>query len=131
MKYNESKISQCISQYMQGSTCSSRCRHSFTEHLRWLLLDICGSKHFFESCVYWWQSPCSLLRTPLKTRVKPQRQPLELFCKKSVLINLATITGKHRRWSLFLTDSLFLSGLPLLITYILAQINAYALVFVS
>ena len=60
------------------------CRPSFTEHLRWLLLDFRDSKHFFsaELGIYWTQSHRFLFRTPLKTRVKPQKQPLELFCKK-------------------------------------------------
>ena len=60
------------------------CSPSFTEHLRWLLLDFRDSKHFFsaELGIYWTQSHRFLFRTPLKTRVKPQKQPLELFCKK-------------------------------------------------
>ena len=80
------------------------CRSSFTEHLRWLLLDFPGSKYFFsaESGIYCWQSHRFLLRTSLTTRLKPQKQPLELFCKKGVLRNFANFTGKHLCWSLFL-----------------------------
>ena len=42
-----------------------------------------------ESGIYCWPSHRFLLRTPSKTRLKPQKQPLELFCKKVVLRNLA------------------------------------------
>ena len=82
------------------------CRSSFTEHLRWLLLDFPGSKYFFsaESGIYCWQSHRFLLRTSLTTRLKPQKQPLELFCKKGVLRNFANFTGKHLCWSLFLIE---------------------------
>ena len=62
-----------------------KCRPSFTEHLRQLLPDFQYRKHFFFSAelgIYWRQSHQFLFRTPLKTRVKPQKQPLELFCKK-------------------------------------------------
>ena len=37
-----------------------------------------------------------LIRTPLKTRVTPQQQPLELFFKNGVLINFENFTRKHR-----------------------------------
>ena len=33
--------------------------------------------------------------------MKLQKQPLEVFCKKSVLKNFTKFTGKHLRWSLF------------------------------
>ena len=33
--------------------------------------------------------------------VKYKEQPLEVFCKNSVIKNFANFTGKHRRWSLF------------------------------
>ena len=57
---------------------------SFTEHLQWLLLDFCSSKYFFQLnlVIYCWQSHRFLLRTPLKTPGKPQKQPVELFCEK-------------------------------------------------
>ena len=57
---------------------------SFTEHMRWLLLDFRDSKYFFsaESGIYCWQPHRFLLRTSLKTGVKPQKQPSELLCKK-------------------------------------------------
>ena len=45
-----------------------------------------------------------LLGTPLKIRVKRQKQPLKLFCKKGVLRNFANFTGKHLCWSLFLIE---------------------------
>ena len=88
------------------TTRAGPCRPSFTENLRWLLLDFCSGKHFFsaESGIYCWQSHRFLLRTPLKTLVKPQKQPRELFCKKGVLRNFANFTGKHRCWSLFLIE---------------------------
>ena len=78
---------------------------SLTEHLRWLLLGFHGSKYFFsaQSGIYCWRSHRFLLRTSLKTGVKLQMQPLELFCKKKgVLRNFANFIGKHKCWSLFL-----------------------------
>ena len=77
---------------------------SFTEHLQWFLLDFRDSKYFFsaESGIYCWQSHRFLLRTSLKTGVKPQKQPLELLCKKDVLRNFANFIGKHLCRSLFL-----------------------------
>ena len=45
-----------------------------------------------------------LPRIPLKTRVKPQRQSLELYCEKGVLRNFANFTGKYLCWSLFLIE---------------------------
>ena len=45
-----------------------------------------------------------LLGTPLKIRVKRQKQPLKLFCKKGVLRNFANFTGKHLCWSFFFID---------------------------
>ena len=76
---------------------------SFTEHQRWLLLDFCDSKYFFsaESGICW-QSYRFLPRTSLKTGVKPQKQPLELLCKKVVLRNFANFMGKHLCRSLVL-----------------------------
>ena len=38
------------------------------------------------------------------TTSKPQKQPLELFCKKVVLRNFANFTGKHLCWSFFLIE---------------------------
>ena len=57
-----------------------------------------------ESGIYCWPSHRFLLRTPSKTRLKPQKQPLELFCKKGVLRNFANFTGKHLCWSFFLIE---------------------------
>ena len=93
-------------QHWLENMCVSPCRPSFTEHLQWLLLNFRGSKYFFsaESGIYCWQSHRFLLRTPLKTLVKPQKQPRELFCKKGVLRNFANFTGKHLCWSLFLIE---------------------------
>ena len=53
-------------------------------------------KYFFsaESGIYYWQSKWFLLQTILKIRVKPQKQPLALFCQKVVLRNLAKV---HRK----------------------------------
>ena len=82
----------------------SPCSPSFTEHLRWLLLDFPDSKYFFsaESGIYCWQSHRFLLQTSLKTEVKPRKQPLELLYKKRVLRNFANFIGKHLCRSLFL-----------------------------
>ena len=35
-------------QYSQQNTCADRYSPSFTEHLRWLLLNFHGSKYFFQ-----------------------------------------------------------------------------------
>ena len=82
------------------------CRPSFTEQLSWLLQYFRGSKYLFsgESGIYCWPSHRLLLRTPSKTRLKPQKQLLELFCKKCVLRNFANFTGKHLCSSFFLTE---------------------------
>ena len=48
-----------------------------------------------ESDIYRWQSHRFLCRTPLKTRHKPQKQPLELFCEKGAFKYFSI-------WSLFL-----------------------------
>ena len=75
----------------------------FYRTLRWLLLDFRGSKYFFsgESGIYCGVSHRFLLRTPLKSRLKPQKQPLKLFCEKGVLRNFANFTGKHLCQSVF------------------------------
>ena len=95
-----------ISQYSQEDTCVGPCRPSFTEHIWWLLLDFCSSKYFFsgESGVYCWPSHGFLLWTPSKTRLKPQKQPLKLFCKKDTFRNFANFTGKHLCRSFFLIE---------------------------
>ena len=95
-----------ISQFSQENTCAGPCRPSLTEHLSWLLLDFRGSKYFFsgESGIYCGVSHRFLLRTPLKSRLKPQKQPLKLFCEKGVLRNFANFTGKHLCWSFFLIE---------------------------
>ena len=91
--------------------CAGPCRLSFTEHMRWLLLDFRGSKYIFsaESGIYCWQSHWFLLQTPLKTRVKPQKQPLELFCKKYVLRLGSHHCDNFHRSGFFWTDDFYLS----------------------
>ena len=65
-----------------------------------------GSKFIVaaEYGIYCWQSSRFLLWTPLKTRVKPQKWPLKLFCKKGVLRAFANFAGKRLCWSLFLIE---------------------------
>ena len=54
--FSEAAVHRCftkqvflkISQYSQEKTCAGRCIISFTEHLRWLLLDFRSSKYFFQ-----------------------------------------------------------------------------------
>ena len=93
-----------ISWYSQESNCAVPSRISFTEHLRWLLLDFRGSKCFFssESCINCWQWYQFLLGTPLKTRDRRQKQPLKLFCKKGFLRHFASLAEKRLCWSPFL-----------------------------
>ena len=64
---------------------------SFAEHLRWLLLNFCGSKYFFvaEHGIYCWQSR--------QFRSSHQRCSV----RKGVLRNFAILTGKHKCQSLF------------------------------
>ena len=95
-----------ISQYSQESTCSCPCWSFFTKHLWWLLLDFRSSKYFFsaESGIFCWQSLLFLPRTLLKTRVKAQKLPIELFCKKGAPRSFASFTGKKLCWSLLLTE---------------------------
>ena len=55
--------------------------------------------------IYCWQSHQFLFRTTLKTQVKSQEQPLQLFCKKKVVLRtFANFTGKHLCWSLLLLE---------------------------
>ena len=64
---------------------------SFTEHLRWLLLNFCGSKYFFvaEYGIYCWQSH----------RFRSSHQRCSV--RKGVLRNFAKLTGKHKCQNLF------------------------------
>ena len=58
-----------------------------------------------KSGMYWRKSHRFLSRTPLKTRAKPQKQSLQQFCKKKVVLrNFAHFIGKNLPWSLFLTE---------------------------
>ena len=57
-----------------------------------------------ESGIFCWQSLRFLPRTLLKTRVKAQKLPIELFCKKGAPRSFASFTGKKLCWSLFLTE---------------------------
>ena len=57
-----------------------------------------------KSGMHWRQLHRFLSRTPLKIRVKPQKQPLQLFCKKGVLRNFVNFIGKHLYQSLFLIE---------------------------
>ena len=95
-----------ISKYSQKNTCAGPCRSSFTEHLSWLLLHFRGSKYFFFRWIWYLLLTVTryLVRTPSKTRLKPQKQPLELFYKKSILRNFANFTGKHLCWNFFLIE---------------------------
>ena len=57
-----------------------------------------------ESGIYCWQSHLFLPRTPVETRVKRQKQPPKLLCKKGVFRNFASFTGRQLCWSLFLIE---------------------------
>ena len=75
---------------------------SFTEHLRWLLLNFCGSKYFFvaEYGIYCWQL--------YQFRSSHQRCSV----RKGALRNFAKLTGKHKCQSLYLIKlQAFCSGL--------------------
>ena len=70
-----------------------------------LLLDFRGSRFFSaEYGISSWRSHRFLFQNPLKTRVKPRKQSLELFYKKDVLTIFANVAGKHLCWSLLLID---------------------------
>ena len=77
---------------------------SFTEHLRWLLLDFRCSKYFFaaESGIYCWQSDRFLLRTFWKQELNLRSSHWISFVKKGVLRNFANCMRKHLCWSIFL-----------------------------
>ena len=94
-----------ILQYSQENTCAGPSGDllASTEHLSWLLQHFRGCRYFFsgESGIYSRPSHRFLLRTPSKTQLKPQKQSLELFCKKGVFRNF---TGKHLCWSFFLIE---------------------------
>ena len=47
--FSKAVVHRCFSQYSQENTCAGPGRPSFTEHLRWLLLDFRGSKNIFCS----------------------------------------------------------------------------------
>ena len=70
-----------------------------------MLLDFCGSIPFSTKCgMYWRKSHRFLSRTLLKTRVKPQKQPLQLFYKKGVLRNFINFIGTYLYRSFFLIE---------------------------
>ena len=91
-------------QYSQENTCAGPGRASFTEHLSWRAFR--GANSFFQVNLVFIADRHigNTTGTPSKTRLKPQMQPLELFCKKGVLRNFADFTGKHLCWSFFLTE---------------------------
>ena len=101
-----------LKNFAKFTTCAGPCRLSFTEHLQWLLLDIRDSKSCFsaEFGIYCWQSHRFLLRTPLKTRVKPQKQPLELFCKTYVLMLGSHHCHNFHRSGFFWSDDFYPSN---------------------
>ena len=58
--------------------------------------------HFLRS-IYKWISRLKWIKWgSLKSYENVQKQPLEVFYKKTVLINFATFIGKYLCWSLFL-----------------------------
>ena len=57
-----------------------------------------------ESGMYCWQSHLFLPRTPVETRVKRQKQPPKLLCKKGVFRNFACFAGRQLCWRFFLTE---------------------------
>ena len=77
---------------------------SFTELLRWLLLDFRDSKFLLsaESGIYCWQPHWFLLRTSLKQELNLGSSHWNCYVKKGVLRNFANFIGKHLCRSLFL-----------------------------
>ena len=67
---------------------------SFTEHLRWLLPNFCGSKYFFaaEYGIYCWQLH----------RFRSSHQRCSI--RNGVLRNFAKLTGKQKCQSLFFNE---------------------------
>ena len=96
-----------ISQYSQEKICNGRCIPSFTEHLATLAASGFSRQQILfsaKSGIYCWQSHLFLPRTPVETRVKRQKQPPKLLCKKGVFRKFASFTGRQLCWSLFLIE---------------------------
>ena len=90
-----------------GKTCAGPCWTFFTEHLRWLVLDFRGRKHYFsaEYGIYCWQSHglfCSelLWKRELNLKNSHWNSPVKI----GVLKNVANFTGKQLCWSIFLIE---------------------------
>ena len=100
------KVFLKILQYSQENTCAGPYRLSFTEQLRWLLLDFRSSKCFYFSWTWYLLLTVALVfaRNFLRARVKRQKQALKIFCKKASLRDFASFTGEHLCWSLFLIE---------------------------
>ena len=102
-----------VSQYSQENTCPGRCRPpSFTEAFFYrtpTVAECVFSRQqilFSADCgIYCWQSHWQLSSELLrKQRIKRQKQPLKLLCKKCVFRTFVNFTGKQLCWSPFLID---------------------------
>ena len=81
---------------------------SFTEHLRWLLLDFRGSKYFFQlNLVFIADSRTGFCSELLwKQELNLRSSHWNSYVEKGVLRNFANFIGKHLCRSLFLIDLL-------------------------
>ena len=89
-----------------GKHNAGRRRPPFAEHLRWLLLNFCGSKYFFQQNVVFIADShtgfCSELLW--KHELNVRRSHWNFSVKKGVFRNFTNFTGKHLCWSLFLIE---------------------------
>ena len=95
-----------ILQYSQEYTYAGRGRLSFTEHLRWLLLDFRGSKYVFQlNLVFITDSHTGLSFELLsKHELNVRSSHWNSSVKKGVFRNFASFTGTQLCWSLFLIE---------------------------
>ena len=96
----------CILQYSQENTCAGRSRPSFTEHLRWLLLNFRGSRYFIQlALVFAADSNTGVCSELLwKHELNVRNSHWNSSAKKGVFRNFASFTEKQLCWSLFLIE---------------------------
>ena len=87
----------------------SSCRPTFTEHVRWLLLDFHGSKFFFQLNLVFTGHSCIGFCPGLLWKHKLNLISSHWSClvKIGVLRHFANFTWKHLCWSFFLIETFY------------------------